>query len=179
MKQAELEPIEQMAEGVLANRMARAIFQQPGSREVSVFGTDPATNVPVRARFDFLPDLTLDRPVAADLKTTAKEATEDDFGYEAWKLQYDVQQEWYLDTLDFSGVDGNRPEFVFVVIEKEPPYLTGVIQLPVPFRERGKARAAEARRRYEECVRLGVWPGHPGEVVFASVPRAMEYEEAA
>lgn len=166
-----------MAESVLANSMARALFQQPGGREVSVFGTDPETGVAVRARFDFLPDLTIARPVAVDLKTTAAEATPDEFGKAAARYGYDVQEEHYDLTVRVAGVDGNVPEFAFVVVEKEPPYLTAVLQLPAALRDRGRERALRARTLYAECMRTGMWPGHPEEVQFVNVPNWVLYEE--
>jgi hypothetical protein len=175
--QKELEPIDRMAEAVLAHRGARLVFQQPGAREVSVFGVDPETNVPLRARFDFLPDLELPNPVAVDLKTTASEATPEDFGNAAARYGYDTQQEHYRHTLNHAGVAGNMPQFCFVVVEKDPPHLVAVLQLPTVLVDRGRRNAARARRRFAEATKTGVWAGHPEEVQFADVPHWVEYEE--
>lgn len=175
--EADLAEVDAMAESVLRHSLAKALFQQPGDREASVFGSDPELGVGVRARFDFLPDLTIPRPIAFDLKTTAKEATPDEFGLAAARYGYDTQQEHYLHALENSGADGHRPGFAFVVVEKEPPYLTAVMELPGVLRDRGRERAGRARRIYAECVESGVWPGLPETVQFVSVPRFVEYEE--
>jgi len=177
LKQEELEPIAAQAEAVLAHRTARALFNQPGHAEASVFAQDPETGVELRARFDFLPDLSLPRPVALDLKTTASQATPDEFGKAAIRYGYDVQEEHYLDDLDLSGADGNRPQFAFVVVEKEPPYLVAVLQLPEVLRQRGRKRARRGRATYAECVRTGVWPGLSDDPQFVDVPNWVIYEE--
>src|SRR5690606_11761241 len=64
----EFEAVNAMAESVLAHNTARALLSQPGDSEVSLFAT--VDEVPVRARFDFLPDPTERRTAAIDLKTT-------------------------------------------------------------------------------------------------------------
>lgn len=177
LKEEEFRPINAQAESVLAHPTARALFHQPGHAEASVFATDPETGVQLRARFDFLPDLTLDRPVAVDLKTTAGQATPEDFGKAAVRYGYDVQEEHYLDDLDLSGAAGNKPQFAFVAVEKTPPYLTAVLQLPEQLRQRGRKRARRGRATYAECIRTGVWPGLPDGAQFVDIPNFIFYEE--
>jgi hypothetical protein len=177
MKQDEFAPIDGQAEGALALKSARALLQQAGDTEVSVFATDPETGVAVRARFDFLPDLDLPMPIAFDLKTTAGEATPDDFGYHAFKYGYHVQQEFYRHALNHCGAQGNMPTFRFLVVEKAAPYLAAVIELPDAFIERGREKVHRALSLYAECNASGVWPGHPDRVQTADVPNALIYEE--
>lgn len=169
----EVAEVDAIAEAVLAHPTACALFTQPGQREASVFAT--VDGVPVRGRFDFLPDLTLPRPVAVDLKTTAGEATPDEFGKAAARYWYDVQESWYLDALEATGA--GRIDFAYVVVEKEPPYLPAVFQLPLVLRERGVERAKRARDLFRECTAEGRWPGHPEDVQFVTVPNWVTYEE--
>ncbi len=169
----EVAEVDAIAEAVLAHPTARALFTQPGQREASVFAT--VDGVPVRGRFDFLPDLTLPRPVAVDLKTTAGEATPDEFGKAAARYFYDVQEAWYLDALE--QATSSRPDFAYVVVEKEPPYLTAVFQIPLVLRERGQELAKKARALYLDCVTTDQWPGHPEKVQFVNVPNWVMYEE--
>jgi hypothetical protein len=179
----EYEAVKGMAEGALANRTVRALFEQPGHPEVSAFATDPETGIETRARFDWLPELTLPRPVAFDLKTFARDATTDAFGRAVVDYGYHVQEDWYRWTLDHSGAQGNRPEFVFCVVEKEPPYLAAVFQMPVVLREKAAAKTARARRLFAECldrVKRGVepaWPGLSDDVQFVDVPNWVMYED--
>lgn len=176
LKQAEFEPIDAAAEAVLAHPGARQLFTQPGTAEVSVFATDPDTGVEVRGRFDFLPtDSTLGAPsrVAVDLKTAA-DASPDGFTKSIANYNYDVQRAWYLDALRWET--GETAELVFVAVEKEPPYLVGVYQLPTVWVEMGVTKARAARKRYAECVASGVWPGYGDGVHLLSPPNWLIYK---
>lgn len=103
----------------------------------------------MRARFDFLPtDFTLGAPsrVAVDLKT-ARDASPNGFTRAIADHSYDVQRAWYLDALRW--LTGETAEMVFVAVEKEPPYLVAVHQLPTVWAEMGAAKARRARLVYQ------------------------------
>lgn len=176
MKRADLEVIDGTAESVLAHPGARQLFTQQGDPEVSVFATDPHTGVKVRARFDFLPTtfgLGAPSRVSVDLKTAA-DASPDGFTRSIANYNYDVQRAWYLDALHWET--GETAEMVFVVVEKEPPYLVGVYQLPTIWVEMGATKARVARERYAACVESGVWPGYGDEVNLLSPPNWLVYQ---
>ena len=170
LKQDELDAISGPAEAVLAHPTARALFDQPGAAEVSVF--TEVDGVPVRARFDFLPDQGERRRVAVDLKST-RDASERGFTRSIADYSYDVQRQHYLDALNaVTGPMpvGYEPELIFVAVEKDPPYLVAVYQLPTVWTEMGRVKAARARHLYAECTESGVWPGYPTEVQLLSPP---------
>ena len=174
LKLEEFHPIADAAEAVMAHPAAKQLFGQPADGEVSVFATSPE-GVEVRARFDFLPtDFRLGAPsrVAVDLKT-ARDASPTGFTKAIADHGYDVQRAWYLDALKW--VTGEEAEMVFVAVEKEPPYLVAVHQLPTIWAEMGSAKAARARRVYSECVESGVWPGYGDEVHLLSPPQWLIY----
>lgn len=166
-----------MAEAVLAHPAARGLFGQDGAAEVSVFATDPDTGVDVRARFDYLPAIVPGRRVVAvDLKTTIN-ASKRAFEKSVATYGYATQRAWYLDTLRWAaGPFEHAPELVFVAVEKEPPYLTAVHQLPAVWAEQGHKLAAIARRTYVECMTSGVWPGLPDDVQLLDQPAWNLYE---
>lgn len=164
-----------MAEAVLKHPSAGALFRQPADAEVSVFGTDPVSGVECRARFDFLPtEFTLGEPsrVAVDLKTT-RDASPKGFTRAIATYGYDCQRAWYLDALRWET--GEQAELVFVAVEKEPPYLVGVYQLPTIWAEMGATKARHARKTYAECMEAGSWPGYDG-VQLLSPPNYLVYE---
>ncbi|MCS4277920.1 hypothetical protein M2390_003136 [Mycetocola sp. BIGb0189] len=167
----EIAPLEAIAESVLAHPLARVLFEKEGTPEMSLFGTDPATGADVRCRFDYYAD------IAVDLKTTATDASPSGFMKTAASYGYDVQEAHYRDTRGF--VTGDRGEFVFVVVEKEAPYLVCVHQLDQDFREIGEAKARKAREIYARCLETGVWPGYPEEVHLIQPPvwAVYEYQE--
>lgn len=162
--------VEAMAEAVLAHPGARQLLTQPGASEVSVFGEDPITQTPCRGRFDFLPtDFTLGAPsrVAVDLKT-ALDASPNGFTKSIANYNYDVQAIWYLDILRWAT--GEDAEMIFVAVEKEPPYLVGVYQLPTMWKEMGATKARRAREIYAEAQSTGIWPGYSNGVELVSPP---------
>ena len=176
LKAEEFDPINQQAEAVLAHLGARQLFAQPGEAEVSVFATDPVTGVAVRARFDFLPVEARDAQpsrVAVDLKT-ARDASPGGFTRSIADYGYDVQRSWYLDALRFET--GEVAEMVFVAVEKEPPYLVGVYQLPTVWAEMGATKARKARELYAECTEANHWPGYGNDVQLLSPPTWLIYQ---
>lgn len=175
MKEDQLQPIEDMAEAVLAQPNARALFEVATGREVSVFAD--VDGVPTRTRFDALSGDTPNGIFGVDLKTIGRSADAESFKREAVEYGYHVQQEFYRDTYRVS--EGAEMNFVFVVVEKAPPHLVAVHQLDVQFQQMGKTLAREARRIYAECVAKDEWPGHPVDVQLVGPPlyAAMRHEE--
>lgn len=166
---ADIAKVDAMAESVLAHPIARGLLEAPGERELSVF--TEVEGVPTRARIDALTD-----GIGIDLKTTRKNADADSFGREAADLSYHVQQAWYWQALAAEGVALER--FLFIVVEKAPPYLVGVNELDVIFRDMGDTAAEEARRRYLHGIETGEWPGYSDDIELSSPPAWMgDYQE--
>lgn len=174
VKAAVAEQVDQMAEAVLAHPIARALFEQPGNAEASVFATDPDTGVDMRARFDFLPELDSPRPMAVDLKTTGKRADKRAFEVAAHRMGYETQERWYANTLRLAA-DVDIP-FLFVVVETEGPYLAAVHQLDAKFREMGDDKTRRALELYADCIATGNWGGYPQDVQLCSPPAYAVYE---
>lgn len=178
LKESEFQPINDMAEAVLANPSAVALFAQEGMAEASVFANDPDTGVACRARFDFLPEQKERRIVAVDVKT-AVDASPAGFEKAVANHGYDTQRGHYLDVLKWATGEmphGFEPEFLFVVIEKEPPYLTAVYQLTPQWSNMGHTKAAHARALYAEAVETGVWTGYPTDINFIAPPQFALYQ---
>ena len=170
---ADVAAVDAMAEAVLAHPKGRALFEAKGQRELSVFSN--IEGVPVRARMDAVAEY--EGLTGVDLKTTRKRANAEGFSRESGDLGYFVQETWYRQAAAAEGLDLDR--FVFVVVEKKPPYLVGVNEHDVIFREMGKSAAAEARARYRQGVDQGLWPGYSDEIELASPSpwMAMLYED--
>ncbi|PZE33985.1 recE [Curtobacterium sp. MCSS17_006] len=166
--------VHDMSEAVLAHPTARLLFEQPGNSEASVFATDPETGVELRARFDFLPLLDSRNPIAVDLKTTGKSASPEGFAKTVANFGYETQEGHYDDTL-YLATEAQLP-FVFVVAETTAPYLVGVHQLDVVWREMGHAKARRARELYAQCAAADTWPGYPEAVGLISPPQWAIYQ---
>lgn len=167
---ADIAKVDAMAEAVLAHPKARELLEAPGERELSVF--TEVDGVPTRARLDALTGST-----GIDLKTTRKTANAEGFSRDAGDIGYFVQAAWYRSAMAAVGHPLDR--FLFIVVEKEPPYLVGVNELDIIFQQMGDAAANEARRRYRHGMDTGEWPGYSDEIELASPSAwmAMLYED--
>lgn len=127
-----------------------------------------------RARADWFPNIEHGRVILTDYKT-ARSAEPRDFGRAAAAYGYHQQVAWYLDGVRATcGV--TDPAFVFIVQEKDPPYLVNVIELDEVALKIGQARNEAAVGTFIECTRTGVWPGYGPDVELVSLPRWAEYQ---
>lgn len=156
--------IDAIAEAVLAHPKASPLLALPGDPEVSLFGNDPETGVPLRGRIDYLARVADDLVVNVDLKTTNDASrlkvsrTIADFGY-------DIQSEAYKHLLRINGLDPAPTHLIFV--EKDPPHEVRVVQLAHPdWIDVGRTLMRRAIDRYAACIATDTWPGDddtPGE----------------
>lgn len=136
-----------------------------GKAEQSFYAVDPETGELVKCRIDFLPN---SGSMTVDLKTT-EDASPDGFGKSAANFRYPVQTAWYNDVLDASV--GEHPEhWVFLAVEKNPPYAIG-IYFTDPL-DVARARVA-ARRDFLRIVaakQSGQWPDYGAAALPLSLP---------
>jgi hypothetical protein len=158
---SEAEQVDAMAAAVLAHDVAPLLFQG-GAAEVSAFWIDEATGVKCKARFDYLPDKTPGkRLIVPDLKS-AVSADPREFASAAARYGYLFQQLHYSSALRHLGVDDD-PAFLFVVVEKEAPYLVNVGQFADEVSLKLAAAALDkALRLYRDCLAADHWPGWTG-----------------
>lgn len=110
-----------------------------------------------------------------DLKTTVDASTAA-FGRSAGKFAYFSQDPWYRDALRACfGID--EPRFLFVVVEKFPPYLVNVVELDPYDVELGAKRNRRAIDLYRQCRETGVWAAYGDGINIAQLPRWAETEE--
>jgi len=158
-----------------ATRMARAVRRHPiasailseGVAEQSFYWLDEPTGVTLRGRVDWLRD-----NVIADVKTCA-DASPAGFAKVVANLGYHQQAAMYQDGIE--AVTGHRLPFVFVCVEKEPPFLVGVYQLDEEALTVGVARNRRAIDLYAECESSGVWPAWSEDIETLSLPRWATY----
>lgn len=159
--ESEVETVLAMAAAVKAHDVAPLLFQS-GTAEVSAFWVDEATGVQCKARFDFLPDKQAGRRlVVPDLKS-AVSADPREFAAAAARYGYVLQQIHYSNAIKHLGIDDD-PAFVFVVVEKDAPYLVNVGQFADAADTRLSAVALDkALRLYRDCLAADHWPGWTG-----------------
>lgn len=124
-------------------------------RELTVIAQDPATGLLLRARFDVVPNAN----IHADLKS-AMDGSPEGFGKSAWDLGYGFQAAHYLHVWNLARPDDQRHEFVFLVQEKDPPYLSAMYVTPHSLIEYCDKILRARRYVIAECMRTGKWPGY-------------------
>ena len=130
-----------------------------GQKEVPFFWTDDLTGELCKCRVDCLTELS-DKLIVVDVKS-ADDASTDSFMRSAVKYGYDLQAAMYS-----KGVEvftGKKPLFVFIVIEKKPPYSINILQADDIFIRRGSDLFREYIGIYHDCKQTNTWYGYLGK----------------
>ncbi|MBT8200055.1 MAG: PD-(D/E)XK nuclease-like domain-containing protein [Acidimicrobiia bacterium] len=140
----------------LQDHPSAAAHLASGDSEVSAVWRDVATGVECKARFDLLqlrPHSAASRIV--DLKTTRDAGR---FSDACARFGYHIQAAFYLDGL--RALTGEDADFVFVVVESEPPYAVRCGPAGEDMLELGRSVYRELLDRYAKCIRDDEWPGY-------------------
>lgn len=157
--------IHAMRDAVMAHPAASALLTRiPGRAEQSIYWIDALTGTLCRCR----PDWWRDDHLPIDLKTT-EDASPEGFARSIAKFRYDVQAAYYLDGIH--AATGKRPQnFVFIAVEKKPPYAVGVYVLDAETLEIGRGLYREDLAVYTECAKTDVWPGYGDKIQTINLP---------
>jgi hypothetical protein len=160
----EAETVKAMADALRANEFASAALSN-GESEVTLAWQDKETGVWLRARPDFLPHR---RKIIPDLKTAANGSPAafrraiDQFGYHMGAALYSD---------GIKEIFGEPPtNWLHVVLEKEPPHVVSLYELPSEDIERGRWLNRKAIRTYAECLSADRWPGYSDEPTQLGLP---------
>lgn len=169
--------ISAMAEAVHAHPAASYLLGLEGGSEESFFWREEFTGASVLCKCR--PDWRIPgKRILVDLKKTAKGAGSDAFSRTMFNLTYHIQAGLYLQGV--SKVLGEEyDEFVFIVVEEEPPHLVAVYQLDRDDIEMGKFEAENLVRLYAKCTQEDYWPGYGDEIQMISMPRGAKPREVA
>lgn len=172
---AEYDTVKAIAAAIRAHPVAGPLLNPSrGKPERSVFWQDQRTGVWRRARLDWTTTARDGRTVVVDLKS-CRSAAPDRLQKAMWDYGYAAQSAWYREAAQAAGLGGKDTLFVFVFVEKVPPYLITVAE-PDPFAlQVGAFENRAAIDLYAECVQSGRWPGYAdGRVATVGLPRWVE-----
>lgn len=158
-----------MAMALRAHPIAGAIFDpyRGGQAEQSLFWQ--ADDIWKRARFDWLPAWGSNgRLIVPDYKT-ARSAEPGRFARSAADLGYHLSAAWYIEGAKALEL-AEDVAFIFIVQEKDPPYLVSVVELDRDALRLGRSLADEAVGIYRQCKETDTWPGYSTEVERVSLP---------
>lgn len=155
--------IEAMAASVEAHPLASALLEG-AEIELSMAFTDPASGCPAKGRMDAY---RRDAGAVIDLKTCL-DASPGPFARQCLNYGYSLQVHAYLTGCRALGVEAES--FLFIALEKAPPYCCAVYAAPAALIERGKRKWEEACRRYVEYSASGEWPGYERDIQELTLP---------
>ena len=157
-----------MKAALKANRHAAALIEQ-GQHETPFFWTDTLTGEECKCRPDILAEFN-GVPIIADLKSCASADTES-FAKDVVKYGYDLQAYMYSEGVKANT--GKDYQFIFIAVEKTPPYAVNVMQADKYILMRGEALFREYIGTYHDCKESGNWwsyNGHFGNINILSLP---------
>lgn len=130
-----------------------------GRREIPFFWVDELTGEECKCRTDCL-NTQYSQPIIVDVKSAADASTEA-FIKDAIKYGYDFQAAMYSEGV--SKHIHQTPMFVFIVVEKTPPYAVNILQADELFLKRGHSLFREYIGIYHDCKQTGNWYGYLGK----------------
>jgi len=158
-----LDPIRQAIERTPAARHVLGL----GLKESSYVWVDPTTGLLCRCR----PDVSGEsRNLLVDLKSS-RDARPEAFSRAMAAFGYYRQAPWYLDGVNAVLGEGTVTDFVFVVVEKYPPYGVGVYVLDRRDIERGRRENELALKKLAWCYEKDQWPGYGARISPIGLPR--------
>lgn len=165
VKQADFDKAQRMRDAVHANAVAREFITSDLVVERTLCWNDPGTGVRLRARPD---GMARAKGVILDLKT-CEDAGEAAFAKSVHDYRYHWQPVIYGDGVHHS--EGWRPEaFIFLAIEKEPPYLTATYELMAEATDLARLQIDGALSAYAACLASDEWTGHSPGLVRLDLP---------
>ena len=159
IKENQYDTICGMRDSIMSNPYARKLIN--GNIEQSMYFTDDLTKVECKCRPDVWRKVA-DRVVITDLKS-AKSVMPNDFMRDCVKYHYDLQTAMYREGASkVLGVPKENIDFVFIAVEKKPPYLLNIMQADTYVIQKGEADFREFIGTYAECKEKNVWYGLNG-----------------
>lgn len=146
-----------MRDKLMSNDYVRQLLN--GEKEKPFFWTDELTQEECKCRTDCLTHIN-GMDIIVDLKT-AESADTDTFMRHAIKYGYNLQTAMYGEGVKANT--GRECAFVFVVIEKKPPYAINILQADKAFVLHGFDMFRELIGMYHECKTTGNWWGYLGK----------------
>lgn len=151
-----------MKNAFAATRVAR--YVQKGKAEVSLVWRDEKTGILCKSRLDYVRQ---DNAVILDLKTSI-DASPGYFARACYNFGYHHQAAMYSDA--YKIVLGDFPAFVFVVIEKDPPYVAKAYEVHEDTIAAGRQSYRAALETCAECMTSGIWPAYGDDVEMLNLP---------
>ena len=141
---------------IIENDLAFALLQDC-KIEQSIYFTHESTGIQIKCRPD-----AWNGSIVVDLKTTAS-ANYRDFQNSVFKYGYDTQAA--IIKLALASINISLEKFVFIAVEKEPPYAVGIYVLDEEVIDYGIRKLENLLVKYSECLQDNKWPSYPIQTI--------------
>lgn len=162
IKEDEYQMLSGMTESVRSNAKALQIIEACTYKEVSLFATlyGSQGNVKCKGRLDMVD---VKNGIIADLKSC-----EDASPAGAFKairnFGYDMQDVHYSKL--YEACFGELPkQFIFIFVEKEPPFAVGIYVIGAKSNERTTTQWNKAMNDFSVCQETNIWGGYSNEII--------------
>lgn len=164
----------EISHAVLKSKMASRLLEGAnGYSEEVVQWIDGNTGLLCKSKVDRLQTINNETYVI-DLKTVGTrfgDCLKDEFPKSCARLKYHWQAAFYLDGVAASGEWGPPAGFIWVTVEKSPPYGVAIFKASDQMLQIGREQVAEAMERFAECQEADKWPGFDTEIIDLQLPR--------
>jgi hypothetical protein len=150
------------SKGVASHRTANAIVTR-SAHEVSFFRRDAVTGLLLKGRIDCIATDDDGFTTVADIKT-CEDASEEAFSKAIANWGYHRQAAYYMDLTGASF-------FLFIAVEKKPPYAVNVFCLDEETVEIGRQAVRHDLNLLAECQRKGEWPAYGDGISHIKAPK--------
>lgn len=162
--------VQAMAKAVHGHKAAKFLLTMPGKAEQSYFWTDDETGEKCKCRPDWHSN---DGKIIVDVKTTEDASPGKFLRSSVLGWRYHVQAAFYMQGLPEAEV------FLFVCVEKKPPFAVAVYSLPPKLIERGLQEARADLSVIATCRAANNWPSYSEEIEELALPRWLDEPGAA
>lgn len=152
-----------MRESILRDPLAGKLLTG-GVAEETIVWDDPRTGLRCKARADYH---AAERGVIVDLKT-CDDASEAAFARSVATYRYHLQHAHYASA--FQALGRELRAFLFVAVEKEPPYAVAVHTLLPESEARGIELRERAMNTLHDCLAADIWPAYEPRIHRIELP---------
>jgi hypothetical protein len=153
-----------ISRAISKHKAISSIVEAQGNTEVSIVWESPIGAI-CKSRLD----KQLEDKIVVDLKTS-RDASPEGFMKAIAQYSYHRQAAFYLDAAQANT-------FLFVVIEKTPPFGAAVYRPDDEMIECGRREYGLLLETYKNCVDSNTWPGYPEQVIDIGLPAWKAFQE--
>ena len=150
--------VQKMAAKVRKHPIAKNLISK-GYAEASVFAIDPETGELVKVRPDWITE-----DVMVDLKSIV-DASPSKFFRDMFTYGYHVQAAMYPEVYNLLEQGPHVDDFVFLCVEKEPPYSVAVYRVSETDRNLGYQNYMRNLRKYSAYKNANHWPAYNDNLI--------------